>query len=115
MLQTLDIRLFPEHLVYIANHAQDEVVFVDRSLLPLLWPLVGKLESVRHHVVIDDGGTAPIPDDPRVHDYEELLAAAVPFEGTSTVDDENRAAAMCCTSGTTGNPKGVVHSHRSAR
>src|SRR4051812_3456895 len=114
VLHTLNIRLFPEQLVYIANHAEDEVVFVDRSLLPLFWPLVDQLESVRHVVVIDDGADVEVPTDPRVHDYEELLSAATPFEGRFPVVDENTAAAMCYTSGTTGNPKGVVYSHRSA-
>jgi fatty-acyl-CoA synthase len=113
VLHTLNIRLFPEQLVYVANHAEDEVVFVDRSLLPLFWPLVDKLETVRHIVVIDDGAAAEIPSDPRVHHYEELLAAAAPFEGRFEIADENTAAAMCYTSGTTGNPKGVVYSHRS--
>ena len=114
VLHTLNIRLFPEQLVYIANHAEDEVVFVDRSLLPLFWPLADKMESVRHIVVIDDGADVAVPSDPRVHEYEELLAGATPFAGQFQVDDENRAAAMCYTSGTTGNPKGVVYSHRSA-
>ncbi len=104
VLHTLNIRLFPEQLVYIANHAQDEVVFVDRSLLPLLWPHADKLETVRTYIVIDDGADVPIPDDPRVRDYEELLAAE-PFTGTFVIEDENTAAAMCYTSGTTGNPK----------
>jgi len=113
VLHTLNIRLFPEQLVYIANHAEDEVVFVDRSLMRLLWPLVDKFETVKHVVVMDDG-TGEIPDTsagPEVHDYEELLRAASPVE--FRVDDENRAASMCYTSGTTGNPKGVVYSHRS--
>ncbi len=114
VLHTLNIRLFPEQLTYIANHAEDEVVFVDRSLLPLFTPHLDKMETVRHVVVIDDGADAPIPDDPRVRDYEELLAASEPFEGRFVVADENAAAAMCYTSGTTGNPKGVVYSHRSA-
>jgi fatty-acyl-CoA synthase len=111
VLHTLNIRLFGEDVVYIANHAEDEVVFVDRSLLKLLWPLVDQLETVEHVVVMDDGAPDEIPDDPRVHDYEELLAAAEP--ATFDVRDENRAAAMCYTSGTTGHPKGVVYSHRS--
>ncbi|MCE3550168.1 long-chain fatty acid--CoA ligase [Pseudonocardia sp. RS11V-5] len=114
VLHTLNIRLFPEQLVYIVNHAEDEVVFVDRSLLPQLWPLVDKFETVRHIVVIDDGADHEIPADPRVRDYEELLAAAEPFAGRFVVEEENSAAAMCYTSGTTGNPKGVVYSHRSA-
>jgi fatty-acyl-CoA synthase len=113
VLHTLNIRLFPEQLVYIANHAEDEVVFVDRSLLPLFWPLVDELTTVRHVIVIDDGADAEVPSDPRVHDYDELLAAATPFAGRFPVVDENSAAAMCYTSGTTGNPKGVVYSHRS--
>src|SRR3954451_23924230 len=111
VLHTLNIRLFPEDVTYIANHAEDEVVFVDRSLLGLLWPLVDTFESVRPVVVMDDGADAEIPDDPRVADYERLLADAQP--AALGVEDENRAAAMCYTSGTTGHPKGVVYSHRS--
>ncbi|MEU6700702.1 long-chain fatty acid--CoA ligase [Pseudonocardia sp. NPDC046786] len=113
VLHTLNLRLFPDQLVYVANHAGDEVVFVERSLLGLFWPHVDRLETVRHIVVIDDGAGPEIPDDPRVSDYEQLLAAASPATGRFTVDDENTAAAMCYTSGTTGNPKGVVYSHRS--
>jgi fatty-acyl-CoA synthase len=111
VLHTLNIRLFPEQLVYVANHAEDDVVFVDRSLLPLFWPLRDKLTTVRHVVVIDDGGDGPLPEG--VLDYEELLAGHDPFDGRFAVDDENRAAALCYSSGTTGNPKGVVYSHRS--
>jgi len=116
ILHTLNIRLFAEQLVYIANHAEDEVIFCDRSLLPALWPLIDDMKTVRHVVVMDDSGgsaTAPaIPDDPRVSDYEALLAAAQPVEWH--VEDERQAAALCYTSGTTGNPKGVLYSHRSS-
>jgi len=112
VLHTLNIRLFPEDVVYIADHAEDEVVFVDRSLLGALWPLVDRFQTVRHVVVMDDGADVEVPDDPRVHDYEALLAAAPPA-AFAPIEDENRAAAMCYTSGTTGHPKGVVYSHRS--
>ena len=112
VLHTLNIRLFPDQLVYIANHARDEVVFVDRSLIPQLAPLADKLESVRHFVVIDDGAEAAVPEG--WLDYEALLAAAEPFAGRFSLADETPAAAMCYTAGTTGNPKGVVYSHRSA-
>ena len=114
VLHTLNIRLFPEQLTYIVNHAEDEVIFVDRSLCGLLFPLLSSFTTVKHLVVMDDG-KGDVPDDANglpVHDYEALLAAAapVPFE----VTDEGRAASMCYTSGTTGNPKGVVYSHRSS-
>jgi fatty-acyl-CoA synthase len=111
VLHTLNIRLFPDDVVYIADHAEDEVVFCDRSLLKVLWPLVDRFATVKHVVVMDDG-EGEVPDDPRIADYEELLAAAEPV-AEFAIDDENRAAAMCYTSGTTGHPKGVVYSHRS--
>src|SRR5829696_5911426 len=85
VLHTLNIRLFPDQVVYIANHAADEVIFVDRSLLGVFLPLLDRLGTVRHVVVMDDlppgaPRAVEIPDDPRFHDYEQLLAAAEPVE-----------------------------------
>jgi fatty-acyl-CoA synthase len=114
VLHTLNIRLFPEQLVYVANHAEDEVIFVDSSLAPLLWPHLDQLTTVKHVVVMNDGG-GEVPGEAAgkaVHDYEELLSGVDPLAGFA-VDDERRAASMCYTSGTTGNPKGVVYTHRS--
>lgn len=112
VLHTLNIRLFPDDIVYIADHAEDEVVFVDRSLLGVFWPLVDRLRTVKQVIVMDDGGPEEVPEDPRVHDYETLLVAASPAD-FPMLEDEHQAAAMCYTSGTTGHPKGVVYSHRS--
>ncbi|MGB3053874.1 MAG: long-chain fatty acid--CoA ligase [Acidimicrobiales bacterium] len=115
VLHTLNLRLFPEQVTYIVNHAEDEVIFVDKTVAALLWPLLPTFATVRHIVVIDDGGpfdTSQVPDSMELHDYETLLAAAAPVEWP-VIEDENRAASMCYTSGTTGNPKGVVYSHRS--
>ncbi len=112
VLHTLNIRLFADQLTYIIQHARDEAIFVDRSLLGLLWPLVDRDELAKvWHIVVMDDGVGEIPDDHRILFYEELLAESksVAFR----VEDENRAAAMAYTSGTTGNPKGVVYSHRS--
>ena len=113
VLHTLNIRLFPEQLTYIVNHAEDEVIFIDKSIFGLIAPLLETFTTVKHLIVMDDGkGDAPTSVKGfEVHDYEHLLAASQPIEFVAP--DENQAASMCYTSGTTGNPKGVVYSHRS--
>ncbi|MEE2767708.1 MAG: AMP-binding protein, partial [Actinomycetota bacterium] len=113
VVHTLNLRLFPEQLSYIVNHAEDEVIFLDRSVAGLIWPLMDQFTTVRHVVLMDDGTPAPDAADigPEVHNYEDLLDAGTPVEWTTV--EENQAASMMYTSGTTGNPKGVVYSHRS--
>ncbi|MEV0250493.1 long-chain fatty acid--CoA ligase [Nocardia sp. NPDC050712] len=113
VLHALNIRLFPEQLVYVANHAEDQVVIVDGTLLPLFGQYLPNLKTVRHVIVANgDAAALQAPEGVQVHSYTELLAAQ-PDTFDFPVIDERSAAAMCYTSGTTGDPKGVVYSHRS--
>jgi len=113
VLHTLNIRLFPEQLAYVINHAEDKIVIVDDSLVPLLAKVAAELTTVERFVVVGDGDASALGNERPILRYTELLAAAPADEYPWPDIDERQAAAMCYTSGTTGNPKGVAYSHRS--
>ena len=119
VLHTLNIRLSPAQIGYIATHAEDAVVIVDASLVPLLAEVLPHATTIRHVIVTGTPAGEPVPGAEtlagpgrEVHSYEELLAAGPDSFGWPELDEKS-AASMCYTSGTTGNPKGVVYSHRS--
>ncbi|MFE9612761.1 long-chain fatty acid--CoA ligase [Streptomyces sp. NPDC006012] len=113
VLHTLNLRLPAEQLTWIVNHAADRVIIVNGSLIPLLAPLLPRLTAVEHIVVSGPGDRAPLATGrAQVHEYEELIAGKPTIYDWPELD-ERQAAAMCYTSGTTGDPKGVVYSHRS--
>ena len=112
VLHTVNPRLFPEQIVYIINHGEDKALFVDTTFLPLIESVRDQLGSVEHIIVMCDRANMPSTDLDGVLCYEELLAAESDHYVWPELD-ERAASALCYTSGTTGNPKGVLYSHRS--
>jgi len=109
---TVNPRLFPEQIVYIINHAEDKYFFTDLTFVPLLEAVADKLPAVKQFVIMTDRANMPDTKLPNVLCYEELLDAESD-EYDWPDFDENTASSLCYTSGTTGNPKGVLFSHRS--
>jgi acyl-CoA synthetase (AMP-forming)/AMP-acid ligase II len=113
VLHTVNPRLHPDQITYIADHAEDQVLFFDMTFLPLIQAIAGRTKTIRHFVAMT--ARANLPADPKVPGllcYEDLIDAQDDrYEWPSF--DENTASSLCYTSGTTGNPKGVLYSHRS--
>lgn len=109
---TINPRLFPEQIIWIVNHAEDRVLMVDLTFVPLLEKIADKLKPIERYVVLTDKAHMPATPLKNAVAYEEWIGS-VDGDFAWREFDENTAAGMCYTSGTTGNPKGVVYSHRS--
>lgn len=109
---TINIRLSPQHISYIINHAEDKVLLIDSDILPLIEKCKDELKTVKAFIIMTDEKEVPQTTLSPVYHYETLLADANSEFHYTTQIDENDPAGMCYTSATTGNPKGVVYSHR---
>ena len=116
VLHTINPRLHPDQILYIADHAEDQVLFFDMTFLPLVQAVAGRTKTVKYWVAMTDRAHMPAPEQaskiPNLLCYEDLIAAENDHYSWPSFD-ENSASGLCYTSGTTGNPKGVLYSHRS--
>jgi acyl-CoA synthetase (AMP-forming)/AMP-acid ligase II len=112
VLHTLNPRLFPEQLEFVINHAEDKVIFIDPTLLAALAPLQGKVPTLEKTIVMSSAASMPPAVAGKLPDYESFIAGQPEHFDWPDLD-ENTASSLCYTSGTTGNPKGVLYSHRS--
>lgn len=112
VLHTINIRLSPEHIIYIINHAADKILFIDEDILPLIEKIQHQLKTVEAFVVMTDKDELPATALKPLYSYEKLLETGDPVHPFITDIDENEPAGMCYTSATTGKPKGVLYSHR---
>ena len=112
VLHTINLRLSIEHIIYIINHAEDKVLFIDEDLLPIVEKIADKIPTVKVFIVMSDHTNTPTTSLQPVYYYEKLLKNGNPSFPFLKDIDENDPAGMCYTSATTGNPKGVVYSHR---
>ncbi len=112
VLHTINIRLSPQHIVYIINHAKDKVLLIDSDILPLIEAIKDKLPTVKAFIIMTDEPELPKTSLAPVYHYEKLLEEATGEYEYPDDLDENAPAGMCYTSATTGNPKGVIYSHR---
>ncbi|KIL37300.1 fatty-acid--CoA ligase [Cohnella kolymensis] len=112
VLHTVNIRLPDEHIIHILNHAEDRFLLIDETLLPIIQRIQTKLTTIEGFIIMTDRDALPSTDLYPVYSYEQLVADADPSYDYPLDIDESAPAGMCYTSATTGNPKGVVYSHR---